>query len=388
MSHVFVTGATGYLGGYTVTRLLRDHPATRVALLVRGRDEREATDKLWRSLQLHMEPREFWDALSRVDFVLGDLTSTKPRLGIAPDVYERTVRGIDSVLHIAASLNRKSEKACLNTNLRGTLAVLELARDAKTHGGLRRYSHVSTVAVCGHRDREVVTEDAAIDWDRSDYDPYGRTKKFCEHMAHVLLPDVPKTIFRPSIVMGDATRPETTQFDMVRAFCVLADLPVVPVRAEARQDIVNADWVGRAIATVHMKDAPKYDCYHLSAGTRSLSAETIAGALAGAVGRRPPRFVGAAEQPFATAAELMMRFPKKSAVALVGSLLHVFLPYITYDTVFDNERIVSELGEAPVPFTGYCAELYRWAKRHDFEYPYRPLPSRPAQVQGAELGHV
>ncbi len=30
---------------------------------------------------------------------------------------------------------------------------------------------------------EVVTEDASIDWNRSDYDPYARTKKFCEHMV-------------------------------------------------------------------------------------------------------------------------------------------------------------------------------------------------------------
>ena len=34
----------------------------------------------------------------------------------------------------------------------------------------------------------VVYEDSAIDWSRSDYDPYARTKKFAEHMLHELLP--------------------------------------------------------------------------------------------------------------------------------------------------------------------------------------------------------
>ena len=61
-----------------------------------------------------------------------------------------------------------------------------------------------------------MTEDKSIDWDRSDYDPYARTKKFCEHMIRQLLPDVPLTIFRPSIVLGDSRHPETTQFDMVQ----------------------------------------------------------------------------------------------------------------------------------------------------------------------------
>ena len=63
---------------------------------------------------------------------------------------------------------------------------------------------MSTVAVAGKRQNEVVTEDKSIDWERSDYDPYARTKKFCEHMIRQLLPEVPKTIFRPSIVLGDS----------------------------------------------------------------------------------------------------------------------------------------------------------------------------------------
>ena len=63
---------------------------------------------------------------------------------------------------------------------------------------------------------KLVTEDRSIEWERSDYDPYARTKKFCEHMVRELLPDVPLTIFRPSIVLGDSRYPETTQFDMVR----------------------------------------------------------------------------------------------------------------------------------------------------------------------------
>src|SRR4029077_14890881 len=98
-------------------------------------------------------------------------------------------------------LNRKSERQCLNVNLRGTLAVIQLARRAHDHHGLRSFSHVSTVGTAGMRHEEVVQEDTAIHWTRSDYDPYARTKKFCEHMVHQLLPDVSRTIFRPAIVL-------------------------------------------------------------------------------------------------------------------------------------------------------------------------------------------
>src|SRR5204863_1961340 len=186
------------------------------------------------------------------------------RFGLSDDEYHALVDTTDSLIHCAASLNRKSEKQCLNVNLRGTLEVIQLARRAQTRNGLRRYSHVSTVAVAGKRHDEVVTEDAAIDWSRSDYDPYARTKKFCEHMVNQLLPDVPRTIFRPAIVMGDSRRAETSQFDMVQAFDVLARFPVLPLRPNDRIDIVPADYVGRAIVTIHQKKAPEHGINHLS----------------------------------------------------------------------------------------------------------------------------
>ena len=137
---------------------------------------------------------------------------------------------------------------------------------ARDEHGLRRFSHVSTVAVAGHRANEVVQEDTAIDWNRSDYDPYARTKKFCEHMVRQLLPDVQRTIFRPSIVLGDSRRPETNQFDMVRAFVFLAGLPVLPFRPTDRIDIVPVDFVADAVATLHQKENPAHEIYHLSSG--------------------------------------------------------------------------------------------------------------------------
>jgi len=232
---IFLTGSTGYLGGYLVAGLFTGH-AEKLNLLVRAKTEQEARERLWQSLQLHFEFPEFLEYLnSRVRIFRGDLTAE--RFGLTDDEYRALVDSTDSILHCAASLNRKSEKQCLNVNLRGSLEVIQLARRAQNHHGLRRYSHVSTVAVAGKRQNEVVTEDASIDWNRSDYDPYARTKKFCEHMVHQLLPDVPHTIFRPAIVMGDSRRPETTQFDMVQAFDMLARMPVLPLRPDDKIDI-------------------------------------------------------------------------------------------------------------------------------------------------------
>ena len=207
---IFITGSTGYLGSQVAAGLLEGYDQ-QLNLLVRAKDQRSAELKLWRALQLHLDFRRFHHWLnSNVRIFLGDITL--PEFGLPKGDYATLVRKTDSVLHIAASLNRKSEKACLNVNLRGTLEVLKFAGRVLAQHGLRRYSHVSTVAVAGMRSNEVVTEAASIDWERSDYDPYARTKKFCEHMARELLPNVQITIFRPSIVLGDSRHGERTHW--------------------------------------------------------------------------------------------------------------------------------------------------------------------------------
>ncbi|MCA9517338.1 MAG: SDR family oxidoreductase, partial [Myxococcales bacterium] len=319
---LFITGATGFLGGYAATRLLDTHPGVRLRPLVRARSREQAIERLWGSFQLHVDAARFWEMMDRVEPALGDLHA--PDLGLDAATREAILGDTGSVLHIAASLNRKSDKACLNTNVRGTLSVVKLARALADGRGLRRYTHVSTVAVAGKRNAEVVLEDDAIDWDRSDYDPYARTKKLCEHLAHELLPDVQKTILRPSIVMGDSRFPETAQFDMVRATAFLADLPVVPFRPTWRADIVNADWVGRAIETLHMKARPEHTIYHLSAGLSSPTLGAVGDALHAGTGKRI-RFAPSLLGPFQTAVDLANGWRAKNTVTLVASLLKVFL---------------------------------------------------------------
>ena len=86
---------------------------------------------------------------TRISVFRGDLT--EPRFGLGAADYTRLMGTTESVIHCAASLNRKSEKSCLNVNLRGTLEVVQLARRAQNRNGVLRYSHVSTVAVAGKR---------------------------------------------------------------------------------------------------------------------------------------------------------------------------------------------------------------------------------------------
>ena len=368
---IFLTGSTGYIGAHVAANLLDGHGAA-LNVLVRARDPREAQVRLWNSMQLHLDFPRFYEYLqTRVRVFCGDLTS--PGFGLGRDEYDRLVHTTDSVIHCAASLNRKSEKSCLNVNLRGTLEVLTLARHAEHYHGLRRFSQVSTVAVAGQRNHEVVMEDRSIEWDRSDYDPYARTKKFCEHMMRVLLPDTPKTVFRPSIVLGDSRYAETTQFDMVRSFVFLAGLPVLPFRSTDKIDIVNVDFVADAIATLHQKDQPQHDIYHLSSGLESQTFRQLTTALAAEQNKRGPVFLPVLEKPFAASVNFLSN--RKGPVGRGAALMKVFMPYLVWNTVFDNTRVTAELGRKPVPFSRYSYPLLKFSREHQFEYRYKPWPA-------------
>ena len=368
---IFLTGSTGYIGAHVAANLLSQHDAT-LNLLVRGRDPRDAELRLWYALQLHLPFHAFYEYLqAKIRIFRGDLTA--PQFGLARDDYDRLVHTTDSVIHCAASLNRKSEKECLNVNLRGTLEVLQLARQSHYYHGLRRFSDISTVAVAGQRAHEVVTEDRSIDWERSDYDPYARTKKFCEHMVRELLPDVPLTIFRPSIVLGDSRYAGTTQFDMVRSFVFLAGLPVLPLRPHDKIDIVNVDFVAGAISTLHMKRDPAHETYHLSSGNDSQTFLELTKALAKEQNARRPLFLPILEGPFTSVVNTLAS--RKGRLGRGASLLKVFLPYLTWNTVFDNTRVTTELGRKPAPFSQYSFPLLRFSREHNFTYPYQEWPA-------------
>jgi len=367
---IFVSGTTGYLGSYVAAGLFTGH-RDRLNLLVRAKSEEEARERLWTSLQLHFGFPEFYEYLeSRVRIFCGDLTSE--RFGLSDDEYHALVDTTDSIIHCAASLNRKSEKQCLNVNLRGGLEVIQLARRAQNRNGVRRYSHVSTVAVAGKRRNEVVTEDAAIDWERSDYDPYARTKKFGEHMLHQLLADVSHTIFRPAIVLGDSRRAETSQFDMVQAFDVLVRMPVLPLRPRDKIDIVPANYVSKAIVAIHQQEEPSHGIYHLSSGTESETYRELTDALAEAGGWRRPAYWPWMGGTFSGVVNRLAN--RKGAVARGASLLKVFWPYLDWNTVFDNSRVVAELGEAPAKFSTYAFPLLKFSRENKFRYPARPWP--------------
>ena len=117
-------------------------------------------------------------------------------------------------------------------------------------------------------------------------------------MIRELLPETSRTIFRPSIVLGHSRRAATTQFDMVRAFVLLAGMPVLPFRPHDQLDIVPVDFVADSVVALHQKEKPQHDIYHLSAGSGSQTYQQLTDYLAAAQKKTRPLYLPLLERPF------------------------------------------------------------------------------------------
>jgi nucleoside-diphosphate-sugar epimerase len=156
---------------------------------------------------------------------------------------------------------------------------------------------------------------------------------------------------------------------------------VLPFRADDKVDIVPVNYVADAVVALHQKPRPDHEIYHLSSGTQSQTYRELTAALNRARGKRPPLFVRSLEKPFTAAVNWLAN--RRGGLGRAASLMKVFVPYLVWNTVFDNRRVVRELGVSPAPFSDYSYPLLKFSTENHFTYPYQewPLATPPQQTK-------
>ncbi len=260
--HLFLTGATGNLGTWIAKRLLAE-PDLAITALVRAADSEEANRRLAR---LWWEEPDLVDALgTRIEPVAGDVT--RPDLGLDPEMRAALVRRTTRILHAAADLRLDAPLDELRrTNVTGTANVLAFARAVHADHGLDRFAHVSTAYVCGRRRGEISEEDlSAADGFANAYE---QTKFEAESLLRVAMTELPVSVFRPGMIVGDSRTGAIATFNTVygplRRY-LTGGLPLVPAARGARLDIVPVDWVADAIVRLTLDPRASGRTFHLTA---------------------------------------------------------------------------------------------------------------------------
>ena len=259
---VLLSGATGFIGTQVALELLK-RPQTKIMALVMGADAKGAE---------HRARRAWWDqsALSaeigeRISLSAGDVS--KERLGLCEDDHRALAKAATHIIHAAAEvrLDVPAERLRL-VNVQGTANMLELAREAHRDHGLSRFTHLSTAYVAGKRTGDVaegVLSDAA-----GFSSEYERSKYESEKLVRDAGQELPVTILRPGMVVGDSrtgyVRSFNTLYVPVRLY-LTGQSRVLPVSPSMRVNFVPVDYVAGAVATLAFEQRSEGRTFHLTA---------------------------------------------------------------------------------------------------------------------------
>jgi thioester reductase-like protein len=374
---VLLTGATGFVGMELLARFL-GRTDLHVFALVRGVDDGEAAARMERTLRSLFGIGHPY--AERVTAVRGDIT--RPGLGLGRD-GDGLARQVSEIVHGAASVSFGLElKASRAINVQGTRRVIEFAERCQAHGGLRRLAYISTAYVAGdHRGR--FSEDE-LDVGQSFRNAYERSKFEAESLVARARRQLPITVLRPSIVVGERGSGWTASFNVLywplRAFARGA-YPALPARRDAPVDVVSVDYVADAIFALSQAPEAEGGTYHLTAGADATSVGELIELAAERFGRPAPRLIPPGVYRRLVHPLLLRASRDRRHRALARS--EAFFPYFAMGVAFDDRRSRVALrasGIGPTPLPRYFDRLVDFALAA--EWGRRPIP-RAGAAEGA-----
>lgn len=195
---ILLTGASGFLGAYLLSGLLR-RTSARIYCLLRAPDRDAAYRKLRDTLSYYSLFED--DIFERVEVLLGDLG--EPKLGLRDFVFCETAEAIDAIYHAGALVNFLLPYSALKrTNVFGQQEILRLAASERT----KPVYFVSSTAVYETGAQKNGGKVFEADLLRSNFgfrNPYGLTKWMSEMLIALgRSRGIPVSIFRAGNIAG------------------------------------------------------------------------------------------------------------------------------------------------------------------------------------------
>ena len=356
---VFLTGATGFVGMELLARYL-ERTDRRVYALVRGADGGEVQARMRRTLINLFGPGHPY--AERVVAVRGDVTQVG--LGV-PGGLDWLAGQVSEIVHGAASVSFElAPQAARAINLDGTRRVLEFAERCHARGVLRRMSYISTAYVAGEHVGCFSEDD--LDVGQRFRNAYEQSKFEAECLIARSHRQLPITVFRPSIIVGERDSGWTASFNVLywplRAFA-RGTYAALPARADAPVDVVPVDYVADAMFALSQSPEAQGGTFHLTAGRHVSTVGELVELATAFFKRAPPRLIEPSlYQRFVHPLLVRAAADERSRRALTRS--EIFFPYFAMRVGFDDRRSRVALrgaGLTAPPLSTYFDRLIRFA---------------------------
>ncbi|MDZ8030713.1 non-ribosomal peptide synthetase [Nostoc sp. DedSLP04] len=265
LRHVFLTGATGFLGAFLLDELLHQTQA-KIYCLVRSQNEHEGLKKIQQNLAKYSLHHPKFS--SHVIAIPGDLE--QPYLGLPIEQFEKLGLQIDTIYHSAAQVNfAKPYSVIKASNVLGTQEVLRLA----CMGKIKPMHYISTIAVFGaishFTGQKVVYEDDNIE-SCKDYVAldlgYAQTKWVAENLVWVAKSrGIPVSVFRTGFLMGHSGTgiAHTKDSFVPRVIKGCIQLGSYPELIDQKEELLPVDYASRAIVHLSKKQESLGKAFHI-----------------------------------------------------------------------------------------------------------------------------
>ena len=318
-----VTGFPAFTARRMIAKLLAAEPETKLFVLARDKFAPDAEQLLAKL-----------GAGDRAEILVGDVCDMD--LGLSSLEYRALSKELTWVHHLAGIyFMGVDEDTMRRVNVSGTRNVLDLARDA---GRLTRLVHWSTTTVSGGRNGTVYEED--LEAGQKFHNGYERTKYEAERLVRGASRQLPVTVLRPSIIVGDSKTGEIDRLDGPYYLMVLIAtnasglrLPILG-RGEAPLHLVPIDYVIEAAWHVAHGQGAAGKTFHL-VDPNPMSARDIFDAVADHAKTEKPR--GHIPRPLARA---VLKTP---GLARLGRGPLTFLDMIDHTVHYDQTNTAQAL---------------------------------------------
>lgn len=355
--NLFLTGATGLVGGELLVTLSKRSEVDKIYCLIRSENQQIATERLEKVFALHddtFNPARIIPVLGNLfDDNLTDVLISNPELN-----------DVDVIIHSAAntSFSRFNDDLVERANIGGLTKILLWAKQLPH---LKTFLYIGTATICGKdvKDR-VVHEDESPNPNATHLVKYTYTKMKGELLIREHLPEEKILIARPSIIMGDS-RPIIPRSPVILwAMATINHLRLIPVNEHAQLDIIPVDYAAQAIVKLLFANR-KHHVYHISAGEEgATTALKLSRTLEDYFDEMPPfNFISKSllnqvkhwtKGKLQPDSELYTyrkyldywkdTFEDKSKLRILFSGLDPYLDFMELGHVFDNTRLLEDVG--------------------------------------------